>query len=246
LLRKFDCLKEEIILTKTDALIVTDMQNDFLPGGALPVPEGDQILLAINDYIGIFSKANLPIFATRDWHPPNHTSFKQQGGPWPPHCVQNTEGAQFSPLLKLPKDSTIISKATNPAKEAYSSFEGTDLAVKLKAMRISRIFVGGLATDYCVRNTAIDGLRKGLKVVVLSDAIRGINVNPGDSENAVQEMLQHGAMQAELEDFPDPASTLAPMPGSEQVADEPLNRAEIKKRTRMRSRGPYRKVRAER
>ncbi len=138
-------MKKEFILSKNDALIVTDIQIDFLPGGALPVPEGDQVIPLLNEYISVFKNANLKIFTTRDWHPPNHISFKAQGGPWPPHCVQNSDGAKLSPLLKLPNNVIVISKATNPLKEAYSSFEGTELEEELRKSEVSRIFVGGFS-----------------------------------------------------------------------------------------------------
>ena len=240
-------MKKEFILSKNDALIVTDIQVDFLPGGALPVPEGDQVIPVLNEYITVFKNADLKIFATRDWHPPNHVSFKEQGGPWPSHCVQNSDGAKFSTLLKLPSSVTVISKATDPSKEAYSAFDGTELSEELKIAEVSLIFVGGLATDYCVKNTVLDGLKLGFKIVFLTDASRGINVKPGDVEIATREMVKNGAEQATLEDFPEPSATILPEEATPEVTgDEPLNRAEIKKKTRMRSRGPYRKVRTER
>ena len=241
------CLEKDFTLNRSDALIVTDIQVDFLPGGALPVTNGDQVIPILNEYIKIFKNSDLKIFATRDWHPPNHVSFKQQGGLWPPHCIQNSNGADFSPLLKLPSNVTVISKATDPAKEAYSAFEGTDLAKQLKEAKILRIFVGGLTTDYCIKNTVLDGIKLDFDVVWLSDACLGINVKPGDVESAIQEMVKSGAEQASLESFPEPTVTLPPdETEAEGIADEPLTRAEVKKRTRMRSRGPYRKVRAER
>ena len=240
-------MKKELILNKNDALIVTDIQNDFLPGGALPVLDGDQVIPILNEYITVFRNAGLRILAARDWHPQNHSSFQQQGGPWPPHCIQDTEGAKFSPLLKLPDNVTVISKATDPAKEAYSAFEGTDLWDQLKESAVSRVFVGGLTTEYCVKNTVLDGLKLGLSVVLLKDAVLGINVLPGDAERALHEIIKNGAEDATLDDLPEPVIAL---PVEEQtpdlIGDDPLTRAEIKKRTRMRSRGPYRKIRAER
>jgi nicotinamidase/pyrazinamidase len=239
-------LKKEIILNKKDALIVVHVQNCFLPGAALPVPEGNQIIPVLNEYITIFKNAGLKIFATRDWHPPNHISFKEQGGPWPPHCIQNSDDAKFAQSLRLPNGTHIISSATDPEREAYSGFDGTDLAEQLKNAQVSRVFVGGLATDYCVRATVLDGLEAGFNVVLLIDAIRGIDVEPGDVETAIRDMIKGGAEQAVLEDFPEPIATLTPEIGAERIADDPLTRAEIKKKTRMRSRGPYRKVRSER
>ncbi len=179
-------------------LIVVDVQNDFCPGGALAVPEGDRVVPVLNRYIEVFVRAGAPVYATRDWHPPNHCSFKAQGGPWPVHCVQETSGAQFHPQLILPKDVVVISKATDPREDAYSGFQGTDLAQRLKGQGIQKILVGGLATDYCVKSTILDGLKAGFTVYVLSDASRAVNVNPGDGPKAVQEMLAAGAQELTL------------------------------------------------
>jgi nicotinamidase/pyrazinamidase len=126
------------------------MQNDFLPGGSLAVTQGDEVVPVLNHYIHAFKENRLPIFATRDWHPSDHCSFKAQGGPWPPHCVQDSKGAEFTPDLQLPEDVVIISKATIPEKDAYSGFDGTDLHDRLQVLGIKRLFIGGLATDYCV------------------------------------------------------------------------------------------------
>ncbi|MEM3151578.1 MAG: isochorismatase family protein, partial [Candidatus Bathyarchaeia archaeon] len=147
---------EKVKVDKESALIIVDVQNDFLPGGALPVPNGDKVIPILNKYIELFNKVGAAIFATRDWHPPNHISFKTQGGIWPPHCIQNSKGAEFASNLKLPKNVNIISKAVNPNMEAYSGFEGTDLALKLKELGVKKVFIGGLATDYCVKNTVLD------------------------------------------------------------------------------------------
>ena len=229
-----------------DALIIVDVQNDFCPGGALPVPEGDQIIPVLNDYINIFKKAKANIFATRDWHPPNHISFKTQGGPWPSHCVQNSEGAKFHPDLKLPSDVTIISKATNPLREAYSGFDGTDLASTLKAQGVNRIFVGGLATDYCVKNTVFDARKLGFGTVLLLDAVRGINVRPDDVKEAIAEMVKNGAEQATLDNFPETEMPIAEDVDVEFLAKKPLTKVETKKKARMRPRGRYKRVRTER
>jgi len=177
-----------------DALIVVDMQRDFMPGGALPVPEADKIVPTINSYIELFNARGALIAATRDWHPENHISFKTRGGPWPPHCIRGTPGAEFHPDLRLPSTTVIISKATDPDKEAYSGFDGTELHYILSKRRIRRVFVCGVATDYCVRATVIDGLELGYQVFVLQDAIRGVNVPPGSIERAVREMLEAGAV----------------------------------------------------
>ncbi len=177
-----------------DSLIIVDMQNDFMPGGALPVPKGDEIVNVINEYISIFSKSNAFIVATRDWHPPNHVSFNTVGGPWPPHCIQGTWGAEFHPSLALPANALIVSKATRPDKEAYSGFEDTDLNMALRRRGVKRLFICGVATDYCVKATALDGIRLGFQVFLLIDAVKGVNIPPGSEERAVDEMLDEGAV----------------------------------------------------
>ncbi|MCW4038902.1 MAG: nicotinamidase [Candidatus Bathyarchaeota archaeon] len=183
-------------IDEKSALILIDVQRDFCPGGSLPVPEGEDVIPLLNQYIRKFMQAGAPIFATRDWHPPHHISFKPQGGPWPPHCVQHTEGAEFHSGLKLPEGTKIVSKALEPTEEAYSGFEGTCLAEKLTKMGIRRLFIGGLATDYCVKNTVLDALDLGFDVVLLEDAIKGVDVTVGDSENAIREMIDRGAERA--------------------------------------------------
>lgn len=174
------------------ALIVVDVQNDFCPGGALPVPDGDRVVPILNDYIRTFSKIGAPIYFTRDWHPSGHISFKEEGGIWPPHCIQGTRGAAFHPDLALPEEGVIISKGTDPQEEAYSGFQGTGLAERLKRQGIRRLFIGGLATDYCVKNTVLDALEAGFESVYLEDASKGVEVAPGDSSRAVSEMAQAG------------------------------------------------------
>jgi nicotinamidase/pyrazinamidase len=185
------------------ALIVVDVQNDFCPGGALAVPEGDRVVPILNRYIRSFLKNGMPVYATRDWHPPDHCSFKPQGGTWPVHCVQDTAGSRFHPQLALPKEAAIISKATDLREDAYSGFQGTDLAQRLKSQGIRKILVGGLATDYCVKSTVLDGLKAGFIVYFLPDASRAVNVNPGDGQKAVQEMLAAGAHELSLSHFAD-------------------------------------------
>jgi len=187
-----------VSITSDSALIVVDVQVDFCPGGALPVPDGDKIIPFINRYIKMFKENNLPIIATRDWHPPNHISFKPYGGIWPIHCVQNTPGAAFHPKLKLPNNTIVISKATEPNKEAYSGFEGTDLSNILKSKGIKRLFIGGLATDYCVKNTVLDALKLGFQVFLLLDGTKGVNVNPDDSKKAIEEMIRKGAIAIKI------------------------------------------------
>ncbi|WP_420615835.1 nicotinamidase [Candidatus Palauibacter sp.] len=177
-----------------DALLVVDVQEDFLPGGALAVAEGDAAIPPLNEAIRAFSKAGLPIFVTRDWHPPDHCSFVQQGGLWPSHCVAGTRGAAFPRALRLPASPLMISKATDPAAEAYSAFAGTDLAELLSDRRVRRVFVGGLATDYCVLRTVLDARAVGLDAVVLDDAVRAVDVEPGDGERAIARMRAAGAV----------------------------------------------------
>lgn len=180
-----------------DALLVVDVQNDFLPGGALPVNAGNAVLAPLNDWIERFAKAALPIFATRDWHPLNHCSFRAQGGPWPPHCIAGTAGADFPSRLKLPPDVQVIGKGTLPQDDAYSGFSGTDLDLRLRRQAIHRLFVGGLATDYCVLATVLEGLRLKYRVVLLAEAIRALNARPGDEARAVSAMRDAGAVLVE-------------------------------------------------
>lgn len=177
-----------------DALLVVDVQNDFLPGGQLAVPGGDQVIAPLNAAIGVFQARGLPVFATRDWHPPNHCSFRQYGGIWPPHCVAGSAGADFPAALALPPDVRIVSKAMQADADAYSGFEGTELAALLRQARVTRIFIGGLATDYCVLNTVVDALEQGFEVVLLTGAMRGINLQAGDEEAALATMTGHGAV----------------------------------------------------
>lgn len=179
-----------------DALLVVDVQNDFLPGGSLAVPDGDAVVPVLNRCIALFSAKQLPVFASRDWHPPNHCSFRAQGGPWPPHCVAGSPGAAFASELALSPGSTVISKADTPGRDAYSAFGGTDLAARLAAAQIKRLFVGGLATDYCVLNTVQDALALGFAVVLLTDAVRAVEVAPGDGAKALAAMQSGGAHRA--------------------------------------------------
>ena len=191
----------KVKIGKGDALIVVDVQRDFCPGGALPVPRGDEVIPVLNEYLERFRRAGAAIYATRDWHPPSHRSFREYGGEWPPHCIQGTEGAEFHPNLKLPSDASIISKATEPDKEAYSGFEGTNLKESLESRGVKRVFVGGLATDYCVKSTVLDALKYGFEVFLLVDAVRGVDLQPGDSERAIEEMVRRGAKKITLSDL---------------------------------------------
>lgn len=186
-----------LTIDKNTALVVVDIQNDFCPGGALAVSEGDRVVPVLNKYIQLFRKARAPIFFTRDWHPQDHSSFKTHGGIWPVHCVQGTDGAKFHPDLLPPAETEIISKA-DKKDEAYSFFRGTDMAERLRGQGIKTLLVGGLTTDYCVRETILDGLKFGFNVYHLDDASKGVNAKPDDSDRAVQEMVSKGAKRITL------------------------------------------------
>jgi nicotinamidase/pyrazinamidase len=175
------------------ALLVVDVQRDFCPGGALAVKDGDEVVPGLNKSIKAFSSAGLPIFFTRDWHPPNHVSFKSQGGIWPPHCVQGTTGAEFHPSLEIPDNAIIISKGDKPRAEAYSGFQGTDLESRLKGFGVNQTFVGGLTTDYCVKESCLDARRAGFEVNLLRDCIRAVDAKPGDGAKALDDMRRAGA-----------------------------------------------------
>jgi nicotinamidase/pyrazinamidase len=240
-------LNKNIIIKNSDALLITDIQNDFLPGGTLPIKNGDEIIPVINDYIRLFEGSKAHVLASRDWHPSNHVSFKAQGGLWPPHCVKETLGAKFSSDLRLPNHTIIISKATNPEREAYSAFDGTSLAHELQTLCVKRLFVGGLATDYCVVNTVVDSRKLGFETVVLVDATLGINLEAGDVDRAFETMLKNGAQQATADDFPDAVDTLPiEETQSDALEEKPSQRAEVKKKARMRSKGSAKRIRTER
>jgi nicotinamidase-related amidase len=177
-----------------DALVIVDVQNDFLPDGKLGVPRGDEVVPALNRVGALFADRGLPVIATRDWHPAAHCSFRDQGGPWPPHCIADTPGAAFADALHLPASAIVVSKATRPDRDAYSGFERTELDRLLHDARTERLFVGGLATDYCVLNTVRDALALGYKVFVLADAIRAVDVHAGDGDRALDEMQRLGAI----------------------------------------------------
>jgi nicotinamidase/pyrazinamidase len=174
-----------------DALVIVDFQNDFTPGGALAVKDGDRIAERVNE-LAADPRFEL-VVATRDWHPADHGSFQERGGPWPAHCVQGTPGAQLHPALDQQRVDVVIDKGTDPSTEGYSAFDGTRLGQLLAERGIEHVTVVGLATDYCVKNTALDALRQGLGVTVDSEAVRGVNVNEGDSERALDELRGAGA-----------------------------------------------------
>ena len=174
-----------------EALVIVDFQNDFTPGGALAVREGDRIADRVNE-LAADPRFDL-VVATRDWHPADHGSFAERGGPWPVHCVQGSEGAELHPSLEGERVDVVIDKGTDPDTEGYSGFEGTALGELLRERRIDRVTVVGLATDYCVKNTALDALRLGFGVTVDRDAVRAVEVEPGDSDRALEEMREAGA-----------------------------------------------------
>jgi nicotinamidase/pyrazinamidase len=189
---------QRLHLQPGDALLVVDVQNDFLPGGSLAVARGDEVVPVLNEYLQRFVAQRLPVIATRDWHPADHCSFAAQGGRWPPHCVAGTKGAEFAAGLLLPAAASVISKACERDQEAYSGFAGTDLAERLRQAGITRVFIGGLATDYCVLNTVGDALAAGFRVVLLVDAVRAVDVQPGEGARALAQMSAQGATIAEL------------------------------------------------
>jgi nicotinamidase-related amidase len=180
---------------------VVDYQRDFCPGGALPVEGGDDIAPIINRYIDIFGDAGSTIVTTRDYHPPDHISFRDQGGIWPPHCVRGTEGAKFHRDLDLPKGTMVVSKAKERDREAYSGFDGTGLAEALGERDVERVYVIGLATDYCVKSTVLDSIKSGFRTAILTDAVRSVDVEPGDGDRALEDMKRAGAELKQLQEI---------------------------------------------
>jgi len=174
------------------ALIVVDVQNDFCPGGTLAVAHGDDVVQPLNRLIEEFLEKGEPVFKTRDWHPPQTKHFQANGGTWPIHCVQNTEGAAFHPDLMDDKHIRIISKGLGD-EDCYSGFDGTDLTLQLERLGVNEIWVGGLATDYCVKQTVLDGIKEGFHVKAVVDAMKPVELKPGDGEQALEEMRAAGA-----------------------------------------------------
>jgi nicotinamidase/pyrazinamidase len=195
----------KIGLRQGDALIVVDVQNDFLPGGALAVPGGDEVVPVLNRYLACFEARDLAVFASRDWHPPDHCSFQARGGIWPSHCVAGTQGAEFAPGLELPEEAVIVEKAATSDRDAYSAFEDTGLGERLRRDGLDRLFIGGLATDYCVLNTVRDAAALRYELFVLHDAIRAVDLQVGDGAAAVAEMQGLGARLIALDDIADGA-----------------------------------------
>ena len=174
------------------ALVVVDVQNDFCPGGSLAVERGDEVIAPLNRLIEEFLERGEPVYKSRDWHPAKTKHFADYGGTWPVHCVQNTRGAEFhSDLLDDPRIH-VVSKGTGD-EDQYSAFDGTTLADELRAQGVTEIWVGGLATDYCVKDTVLDALGEGFKVRALTEAMRAVNLRPGDDARAIEEMRRAGA-----------------------------------------------------
>ncbi len=179
------------------ALLIVDVQNDFCPGGSLAVEGGDQVVAVLNAYSERFQALQMPIYASRDWHPAVTVHFKEFGGLWPPHCVQGTTGARFHPDLDVPGAQNIVTAGDTAEDEGYSAFEGhlpdgESFAGRLERDGVDHLYVGGIATDYCVRASALDARKAGLDVTLLVDAIRGVELEAGDSERAIQEMREAG------------------------------------------------------
>jgi nicotinamidase/pyrazinamidase len=189
---------EKIELGIGDALLVIDIQNDFLPGGRLAVKEGDHVIPVMNNYIDRFIQRQLPVFATRDWHPKNHGSFIKQGGPWPDHCIAGSNGAEFARSLHLPANAPVFSTGIEVENDGYSGFENPDLNKLLEKLSVSRLFIGGLATDYCVLHTVCDALNRNYKVLLLTDAVCAVNVHNQDGEQAINKMISKGAIPITL------------------------------------------------
>jgi len=179
------------------ALLIVDVQNDFCPGGALPVAAGDRVVEPLNRAAKLFAAAGLTVLASRDWHPPISSHFRGYGGIWPPHCVQGNSGADFHPGLRLPPRTVVISKGSDPGSDGYSAFDGRGddgrtLEEILESLGVRQLYIGGLASDYCVRSTALDAHQAGFEVTVLSDAIAGVDVSAGDSQRALEELGKAG------------------------------------------------------
>jgi nicotinamidase/pyrazinamidase len=179
------------VLRAGDALIVVDVQIDFCPGGALPIERGDEVVPVLNRWLAAAIEAQIPIYASRDWHPLHHLSFTEAGGEWPVHCVQDSPGARFHPSLKLPPDAAVVTKGVRFDRDQYSAFDGTGLASELRKRGVRRVWVGGLAQDVCVRATVLDARRDRLDAVVIADATRP--VTRSGAERANEEMRQAGA-----------------------------------------------------
>jgi len=177
---------------KGDALLIVDVQPDFCPGGALPIERGDEVVPVLNRAIAAARAADVPVYASRDWHPLSHLSFVGRGGQWPQHCVQDTPGAAFHPGLRLPPDTRVVTKGTRFDKDQYSAFDETGLAVELQREHVRRVWIGGLAEDVCVRATALDARKAGFDVHLLEEATRP--VTPEGGEKAIADLRTAGVI----------------------------------------------------
>jgi nicotinamidase/pyrazinamidase len=183
---------------RSPALLIVDVQKDFCAGGALAVGGGDEVVPVLNRLADRAAAMGWPVYASRDWHPADSRHFAAHGGPWPVHCVAGSAGARLHPDLRLPAGAMIVTKGTSRDDDGYSAFEGTvpgrgPFADDLRARGVTHLVVGGLATDYCVRTTVLDALAQGLSVQVVEDAIRAVDVAPGDGQRALDEMRAAGA-----------------------------------------------------
>jgi len=193
-------------MSDCSALVIVDVQNDFCPGGALGVKEGDRVIPLLNRAAVIFAARGLPVVASRDWHPAQTSHFSLYGGIWPVHCVQGTAGAAFHPELRLPAGAIVVSKGMDPESDDYSALHARDdrdrpLPELLRELGVSHLFISGLATDYCVKESVLEAIRQGFKVTVLVDACRGVDLSPGDSARALDEMEAAGARLATIADL---------------------------------------------
>lgn len=188
-----------ISLTPSDALLLTDIQKDFLPRGALGIRDGDEIIPILEHYVCRFAACGLSIFLTRDWHPPDHCSFVSQGGPWPTHCVAGSPGALPPSSFVTPSSAVIIYKAIDRDQEAYSAFHNTSLDRHLRALHVQRLFIGGLATDYCVLHSVKNARTLGYDVCLLMDGIKAVNLQPDDGHLAEKVMISLGAVPVRWE-----------------------------------------------
>ena len=188
------------------ALLVIDVQRDFCSGGALAVPDGDAVVPVLNRVLREAADRRAPVYASRDWHPASSRHFVTGGGIWPVHCVAGSDGAAFHPDLRLPPGAAVVSKGVEPDEDGFSAFDGrlddgTTLEESLRAAGVTRLVAGGLATDYCVRHSVLDGLRRGWPVTVLTDGVSAVDLEPDDGSRALQEMQEAGARLRHSADF---------------------------------------------
>lgn len=204
-------MTDRIRFQEGDALLMIDIQKDFCPGGALAVEKGDHILASANAWLAQARQQKVPVYASRDWHPEGHPSFAQEGGNWPVHCLQDSEGARFHPDLVLPSDTIVVTKGVRFDQDQTSAFDNTGLDVHLKQRNIRRLFVGGLALDVCVTDTVMDALKLGFEVVLITEATRPVDVRK--VEDVVTRMESAGAVLTDKRALADlAAESQAPEP----------------------------------